>query len=65
MHGRKDLSIFTKKNPAPRGEQDGQIIPTTRDSVIYCSMASPSGHDTLYSRLEGRDAPVNKSMAQP
>lgn len=41
MQGRKDLFFFsTKKNPAPDGEEEGQIMPAANELFIYASMVS-------------------------
>ncbi len=43
MQGRRDPSFFfTKKNPAPAGEEEGRMILAARESEIYFSMASLS-----------------------
>lgn len=35
MHGHKVPSFFaTKKSPVPRGEEEGRIMPATRESLI-------------------------------
>lgn len=60
IKGRKDLSFFsTKKNPALRGEDEGQMIPAARESVIYSSIASLSGR-----WLVGNGAQERRSMVQ-
>lgn len=48
MCGLGVLSFFsTKKNPAPSGDEDGQIIPAAMESEMYFSMAPLSGRDRL------------------
>ena len=48
IQGLKVLSFFaTKKNPAPRGEEEGQMIPEFRESVMYVSMLSHFGAERL------------------
>jgi hypothetical protein len=63
-HGLSDLSFFTKKNPAPTGEEDGVISPAARESWMYFSIASYSGQERLHNRLLGRGAPGWRSIAQ-
>lgn len=50
-----------KQHPA---EKKGANKTRTRDSPMYLSMASPSGHDRLKRRLEGRGVPGSRSIAQ-
>lgn len=65
IHGRSDPSFLpTKKNPAATGEDDGRIIPAASDSLMYFSIATCSGLDMLYNRLEGKGAPGRRSIAQ-
>lgn len=48
MQGRRVSSFFqkTKKNPAPRGDVEGKIMPTLRESVISSPTAT-DGSDVL------------------
>lgn len=62
MHGWTDLSFSTKKNPAPRGEEDGQIIPAARDSTMYRFIAYPPGHGKLYCQPGGRNTPFDGTV---
>lgn len=63
--GQSVLSFLSmKKKPTPRGEEDGQMIPATRDSKMYFSIASCSGLERLQSLLDGNGAPGNRSIAQ-
>ena len=34
IQGLRDLSFSTKKNPAPRGEEEGRMIPECSESVM-------------------------------
>lgn len=56
--------LATKKKPAPRGDEDGWIMPAARDSLMYFPMASLSGRERLYNLLEGKDDPGRRSTAQ-
>lgn len=49
--------------PAPSGEDDGQIMPADKESLMYFSMVSLSNLDKLYNRLEGRVAQDSKPMS--
>ena len=55
MQGLRVLSFFpTKKNPAPAGDDDRQMIPAARDSARYFSIASlPRGRDSEKMRPRG------------
>lgn len=65
MQGWRVLSLlFTKKKTAPKGEDEGRIMPAARDSERYFSMATRSGLERLYKRLDGKVAPGNRSMEQ-
>ncbi len=65
MQGRREPSFFfTKKNPAPAGEEEGRMRPAFKDSLIYLSMASLSGPDREYKRPLGGEVPGRRSMAQ-
>lgn len=55
MRERRDLFFLsTKKNPAPKGDVDGQMMPAARESG--------SGLEMLYRQLVGKGAPVIKSI---
>lgn len=46
MQERSDLSFFsTKKNPAPAGDEEGQMMPAANKLLMYFSMALVSGAD--------------------
>ncbi len=64
MQGRREPSLFTKKNPAPAGEEEGRMRSAFKDSLIYLSMASLSGPDREYKRPLGGEVPGRRSMAQ-
>lgn len=53
----------TKKNPAPDGEDDGQIIPAASKSWMSFSM-SCSETDRLKSQLLGSGTPGKRSIEQ-
>lgn len=64
MHGLTVPSFLPmKKNPAPKGDVDEQIMPAARDSLCF-SMLSLSGLDMLNKRQVGRGAPERRSIAQ-
>lgn len=65
MHGLSVPSfLLMKKKPAPRGEEEGLIIPTVGESQMYFSIASYTGQERLYNQLLGRGAPGWRLMAQ-
>ncbi len=65
IHGRRVPSFLpTKKNPAPRGDEEGRIIPAASELLMYSSIATRSGLEMLYRRLRGNVDPGNRSMAQ-
>ena len=65
MHGLSEPSLFpTKKNPAPAGDDKGQIRPALRESEMHLSMASVSGVEREKSLLCGGIVPGKRSMAQ-
>lgn len=48
IQGLKVKSFFdTKKKTSPIGEEEGQIIPAAKESLMYTSMGSRSGLDRL------------------
>lgn len=65
MHGRSEpFFFFTKKNPAPAGDEKRRIRPAFRDSSVYSFMASFSGLEMEYNLPLGRGAPGMRSMGQ-
>lgn len=65
LHGLKVPSFFpTKKNPAPTGEDEGQMKPAAKESCIYFSMVCRSEWERLYSLLVGSGALGRSSTAQ-
>ena len=64
MHGRNNPSFFpTKNNPAPSGNEEGQMIPEASDCVMYFSIASVSGWDRKNNRPLEMLEPGMRSMA--
>ncbi len=64
IHGRVPSFLPMKKNPAPRGDEEGWIIPAASELLMYSSIATRSGLEMLYRRLRGNVDPGNRSMAQ-
>lgn len=63
MHGWSDPSFFfTKKNPAPAGDEEGRIRPDFRESSMYSFMAFFAGVEMEYNLPFGREAPGMRSM---
>lgn len=65
MQGCNNLSFLqTKKNPAPTGEDESQIIPASSEFLMYSCMAEVSDGDKEYNRPLGGEVPDNRSIAQ-
>ena len=65
MHGVRDASfLHTKKNPAPRGEEEGHMMPAASELVMYSSVVARSGREMLYRWLQRRVDPGSRSIAQ-
>ena len=65
MHGLRDPSFSpTKKNPAPAGDEERQIMLAARDSLKYLSIASVSGLDRENRRPLGGVVLDLRSIAQ-
>lgn len=65
MQGRRVLFfLFTKKNPAPTGDEGDLIRPAAKESVMYFCVASLSGLYRLYNLLDERGAPGRRSILQ-
>lgn len=46
--GHRDPTFFcTKKNPAPKWYEGGEMMQAAKESWVYVSIASPSGLDRL------------------
>lgn len=64
MHGRNVPSFFTKKKPAPTGEEEGCINLAVSNSLMYLSIIFHSGLERLYNRLRGSGAAGHWCAAQ-
>lgn len=63
MHGWREPSS-TKKNPAPTGEEEGQVSPAWKEEFMYSDIACVSGPEREYTFARGGVIPGNRLIAQ-